>query len=154
MHTGIFLIGAEEFLNLIPNFSFRNLDVILSLAIISHERKESVVRDIQLSPWSTMSYIIGWYIAHELIFFAVYIRDIHIMGRWAKIFELFASKDIDSNKMNFGMSVFAGLRSTHFNNLAGTALDDDKTVLTKRRALHGIGGGGASIGALEGVLML
>lgn len=76
------------------------------------------------------------------------------MGRGAKIFKLFAGEDIDSDEMDLGMSVLSGLRGAHFDDLTWAVLNADKTVLAKRRALHGVGGGGASIGALEGVLML
>jgi len=56
--------------------------------------------------------------------------------------------------MNLGMSVLSGLRGAHLNDFARAVFNADETVLAKRRALHGIGGGGASIGALESVLML
>ena len=56
--------------------------------------------------------------------------------------------------MDFRVTVLAGLRSAHFDNLARAAFDDDESVLAKRRALHRIGGGSTGIGALEGVLML
>ena len=76
------------------------------------------------------------------------------MGGGAKIFELLASEDVNSDKMDLGMSVLAGLRGAHFDNLAGAVLDAHETVLAKRRALHRVGGRCARIGALEGVLML
>lgn len=76
------------------------------------------------------------------------------MGGWAQIFELFTGKNIDSDKMNLGVTVLAGLGGTHFNNFAGALLDDHETVLTKGRALLRVGSRGASVGALEGVLML
>ena len=46
--TGIFLICAEELLDLIANLSVRNLNVILGSAILRHEGKEVVISDIQL----------------------------------------------------------------------------------------------------------
>ena len=76
------------------------------------------------------------------------------MGRGAKIFQLLASKDVDGNQMDFGVTVLASLGSTHIDNFAGAAFNNDETVLAKRRALHRIGGGGAGIGALESMLML
>lgn len=76
------------------------------------------------------------------------------MGGRAKIFELLAGKDVDGDKMDLGVSVLSGLRGTHFDNLAGAILDADEAVLAERRALHRVGGGSASIGALESVLML
>lgn len=93
-------------------------------------------------------------VTYELVLFTRDVWDVHVVGGRAKIFKLFASEDIDGDKMDFGMSVLAGLGGAHLDNFAGAVLDTDKTILTERRALHGIGGRGASIGALEGVLML
>lgn len=56
--------------------------------------------------------------------------------------------------MDFGMAVLAGLGGAHVDDLAGAALDHDVAVLAEGRALHRVGGRGAGIGALEGVLML
>lgn len=52
------------------------------------------------------------------------------------------------------MTVFTSLRGAHFHDLARATLDNHEPVLAQRRALHGVGGGSAGIGALEGVLML
>jgi len=76
------------------------------------------------------------------------------VGGGAKIFELLASEDVNGDEMDLGVTVLAGLRGAHLDNLAGAALDNDETVLAKCRALHGVSGRGASISALEGVLML
>ena len=91
---------------------------------------------------------------YKLVFFALDVRDVHIVGGGAKIFKLLASKDINCNEMNLGVTVLAGLGGAHFDNLARAALDDDESVLAKRRALHRIGGRSTSISALKGVLML
>ena len=76
------------------------------------------------------------------------------MGGRAEIFELLLSEDVDGDKMDLGMAVLASLGGGHFDDLAGTVLDHDEAVLPEGRALHGIGGRGAGIDALEGVLML
>lgn len=47
--TGVFLLGAEELLNLIANLSIGNLHIVLCLAIISHQREKPVVGDIELA---------------------------------------------------------------------------------------------------------
>jgi hypothetical protein len=91
---------------------------------------------------------------HKLKFLADHIGNIHVVGGGAKIFELLASEDVNGNEMDLGVTVLAGLRGTHLNDLAGARFDDHKTVLAESRALHRIGGRGASIGALKGVLML
>lgn len=76
------------------------------------------------------------------------------MGRRAEIFELLGGEDVNGDQMDLGVTVLASLRGGHFDNLAGTVLDDNKAVLPQSRALHGVGLGGTGIGALEGVLML
>lgn len=92
--------------------------------------------------------------AYELVFAAGNIRDIHVVGGWAKVFQLLASEDIDRDEMDLGVTVLAGLRGGHLDNLARTALDDDEAVLSQSRTLHRVGRGGTGIDALEGVLML
>ena len=77
---------------------------------------------------------------YELVFLAVDIGNIHIVGGGAEIFELLAGENINGNEMDLGVTVFAGLGGTHFNNLAGTTLDNDESVFAKGRALHRIGG--------------
>ena len=76
------------------------------------------------------------------------------MGRGTKILELLPSEDINSHKMDLGVPVLAGLGGAHLNDLARATLDDDEAVLAQGRALHRIGGRGARIGALKGMLML
>ena len=76
------------------------------------------------------------------------------MGGGAEIFEFLASKNVDGDKMDLGVAMLASLGSGHFDNFAGTALDNDEAVLPQCRALHGKGGRGTCIGALERVLML
>lgn len=76
------------------------------------------------------------------------------MGGGAKIFELLASENVNSNKMNLGMTVFAGLGRAHFDDLARAAFDDDESILAQGRTLLWIGRGSTGIGALEGVLVL
>lgn len=93
-------------------------------------------------------------VTHKLVFLAGHVGNIHVVGGRAEIFEFLASEDIDGDKMDLGVTVLAGLGGGHFDDLAGATLDDDETVLPQSGALHGEGGGGASIGALESVLML
>jgi hypothetical protein len=92
--------------------------------------------------------------SHQLIFAAGDVGNFHVVGGRRQIFKLLAGKDVDSDKVDLGMAVLASLGSGHFDDLAGTALDDDETVLPQRGTLHGIGGRGASIGTFEGVLVL
>jgi len=76
------------------------------------------------------------------------------MGRGGNIFELFAGEDVDGNQVDLGVPMLAGLGGRHVDDLAGTALNDNVTVLPEGRALHGVGGRGPGGGLLKGVLML
>ena len=92
--------------------------------------------------------------AHELKFATGDIRNIHVMGRRAKFFQLLAGKNVKSNKMNFGVTVFASFGRGHINDLAGAAFDHNEAVLAQGRALHRVGGRSTGISAIEGMLML
>lgn len=79
------------------------------------------------------------------------------MGGRAKFLELLAGEDVDSDQVDLGVTVLAGLGGGHVDDLARAALDNDETVLAQSRALHGEGGGGTSISLglnLEGVVCL
>lgn len=71
-----------------------------------------------------------------------------------QVFQLLASEDIDSDQMNLSVTVLSSLGGGHVDDLAGTALDDDVAVLPQGRTLHRVGERSASIGGLEGMLML
>jgi hypothetical protein len=89
-----------------------------------------------------------------LIFTAGDVGNFHVVGGRRQILKLLAGKDVNGYKVDLGVTVFACLGSRHFNDLAGTALDDDEAVLPQRGTLHGIGGRSASIGTFERVLVL
>lgn len=93
-------------------------------------------------------------ITHELEFLAGDLGDVHVVGGGRQIFELLASEDVEGDQVDLGVTVLASLGGGHFDNLAGTVLDDNVTVLTQSRALHGEGGRRASVGGLEGLLVL
>jgi len=76
------------------------------------------------------------------------------VGRWGQIFHLLGGEDVNGDKVDLGVTVLASLGGGHFDDLAGTALDDDVTVLPQSRTLHREGHRGTGVGALEGVLML
>src|SRR5215469_448274 len=92
--------------------------------------------------------------AYKLEFTAANVGDIHIVGGRAKVFELLAGKDVDGDEVHLGVAVLTRLGGRHFDNLARAVLDDDEAVLPQSRALHRVSGRGASIGALEGVLLM
>ena len=91
---------------------------------------------------------------NQLVFAAGDIGDFHVVSGGRQIFEFLAGEDVDGGKMDLGVTVFASLGGGHFDNLAGTALDNDETVLPQGGTLHRVGGRSTSIGAVEGVLML
>jgi hypothetical protein len=93
-------------------------------------------------------------VTYELVLLAADVGDVHVVGGGAELFKLLGSEDVDGDQMDLGVTVLAGLRGGHLDNLAGTVLDDDEAVLPQSRALHGEGRRGTGIGALEGVLML
>jgi hypothetical protein len=76
------------------------------------------------------------------------------VGGGAKLFVLLGSEDVDTNEMDLGVTVLARLRGRHIDDLAGTTLDDDETVLSKSGTLLGEGGRGASANLAKVVVML
>lgn len=76
------------------------------------------------------------------------------MGGGREIFVLLGGEDVSGDKVDLGVTVLASLGGRHVDDLARAALDDDETVLTESRALHGEGQGGAGVGGLEGNIML
>lgn len=91
---------------------------------------------------------------HKLVLATGDVGDVHVVGGGGEIFELLAGEDVDGDHVDLGVTVLASLGGGHVDNLARAALDDDVTVLPQGRALHGEGGGSASIGGVEGVLVL
>jgi len=93
-------------------------------------------------------------LTYELVLLATDVGNVHVVGGGAQLLQLLAGEDIDGDKMDLCVTVLTSLGSRHFNDLAGTVLDNDEAVLPQGRTLHGVRGGGTGIGALEGVLML
>lgn len=91
---------------------------------------------------------------YELVLSAADVGDVHVVGGGAQLLKLLAGEDVDGDQMDLGVTVLAGLGGGHVDDLAGAALNHDEAVLAEGRALHGVGGGGTGIGALERVLML
>jgi len=135
--VGVLLIGTEELLNLVTNFTIWHLDIILGSTIVGHEGEEVIIGDVE-----------------QLIFATSDVGDIHVVGGWGQIFQLLAGEDIESDHVDLGVTVLSSLGGGHVDDLAWATLDDDETVLSQGGTLHGIGGRGTGIGGLEGVLML
>jgi len=135
--VGILLVSGEKLVNLISNLSVGDLDIILGLAIISHQGKETIIGNIE-----------------ELVFLAGDVGNIHVVGGWTEFFELLAGEDINGDKMDLCVTVLTSLGGRHVDDLAGAVLNDDESVLSQGRALHGESRRRAGIGGLEGVFML
>lgn len=65
----------------------------------------------------------------NLVFLADNGGDLHVVCGGAEIIEPFIGENIESDDMNLGVTVLAGLGGGHFADSAGTALDDDETPL-------------------------
>lgn len=91
---------------------------------------------------------------YELVLATGDVGDVHVVGGRAQLLELLAGEDVDGNHMDLGVTVLAGLRGAHVDDLAGPVLDADEAVLAKGRTLHGESGRRAGVGRLEGVVML
>lgn len=91
---------------------------------------------------------------HKLVLAAGDVGDVHVVGGGAEILKLLAGEDVKGDQVDLGVTVLASLGGRHVDDLARAALDDDVTVLTQSRALHGEGRRRAGVGRLEGVIML
>ena len=117
------------------------------------ERKPSSVT----SSWWTCeknSTNVAFLLTYKLVLLAADVGNVHVVGGRAQVFHLLASEDVDSDQVDLGVAVLAGLRGGHFDDLAGAVLDADEAVLPQGRALHRVRERGTRIGALEGVLVL
>jgi hypothetical protein len=93
-------------------------------------------------------------ITHQLVFLAGDVGNFHIVSGWGQVFELLAGEDVKRGQMDFCVTVLASLGGGHFDDLARATLDDNEAILSQGRTLHWVGCRGASISAVEGVLML
>lgn len=90
---------------------------------------------------------------HQLVLLTVDVGDVHVVGGGRQIFVLLGGEDVQSDQVDLGVTVLASLGGGHVDDLAGTSLDDNVTVLPQSRALHGEGGGSTSVRGLEGLTL-
>jgi len=135
--------GAQEILSVtvfpgdfFSDFSLRNLQVVTGVASIVHQRQEAVLNIKQLE----VPTLDVWHF--------------HVVCGWTDVFEFLAGENVEGDHVDFGVTVLAGLGGGHLDNLAGTALDHDESVLPECRALHGEGLGRTGIGGGEVVLFI
>lgn len=103
--TGVLIIPDP-----VTELSFGNLDVIL-LRTVGLDQLEKVVIDVR-----------------ELILSTGDVGNVHVVGGRTQVFELLSGENVDGNQVDLGVSVLAGLRGAHLDDLAGTTLDDDVSV--------------------------
>lgn len=172
--TGILLVLLEELVDLVANLAVGHADIILGLAIVGHEGEETIVGNVELSARVSFLLSVGssdrncqkfawgalvWSGAisgftYQLVLLSGDVGNVHVVGGGGEIFVLLGGEDIDGNKMDLGVTVLASLGGGHVDNLAGTVLDDDETVLSQSRALHGVGQRSAGIGRVEGNIVV
>jgi hypothetical protein len=105
-------IGTRLFVlpDLITNLTLGNLDVVLLGVVTGNEMEEAIVN------------------VRELVLSTGDVGDIHIVSGRAELLQLLVGENIDGDEMDLGVTVLAGLRGAHLNDLAGTTLDDNVTV--------------------------
>jgi len=101
----------------IADFSLGEFDVVFGGTFAGHQTEKSLVN------------------VNQLVFSASNVGDIHVVSGGTEIFVFPLSKDINSNQMDFSVTVFAGFGGTHVDNLARTTFNKNIPVLTKRRTL-------------------
>lgn len=116
MRTGIFLVSVEQFLNLLANLAIGDFDIILGLAIVGHQGKKAIIRDVKLDIASGQRKIFIIAVVpracgdtYKLEFLANDIGHIHVVGRRAKFFELLSGENVNGDKVDLCVTVLAGL---------------------------------------------
>lgn len=128
------LTVVELGLDLVTQLTVWDLDIILGVTVVGHQRQETIV-DVQ-----------------QLVLRSGDVRDLHVVGRWRQVLQLLTSENVNGDQVDLGVTVLTGLRGRHVNNLTRSALDDNVTVLSQCRTLHWEGQSGTSISGLKGVL--
>jgi len=91
---------------------------------------------------------------HQLVLLALDDGHVHVVGRRADVLKLLVGEDVQGNHVNLSVSMLAGLRGRHLDNLARAVLDHDVFVLADGGALLWVGGGGARVSGGEFVIVL
>jgi len=131
-----FLSVVEVGADFIAKFPFGDFDVVFGGTFVGHQVEETII-DV-----------------NQLVFGTDYVGDIHVVGGRTEIFVLSLSEDINSDQMDFSVTVLSSFGGAHVDDLARTRLDEDISVLTKCRALHGKTQRSTSRGGGEIMLMI
>lgn len=134
---------VQERADLVTDLSLGNSVGVVLIAIITEQAENLVVLKVHLERCLVSLICIDLRgaraITHKNLLLLGDVGDVHVVGGGAEIFVFLAGEDIDGDQMDLGVTVLAGLRGRHINDLAGASLDDNETVLSEGRAL---GGGG------------
>lgn len=160
--TDVLLLLTEHLDDALTELVVGDLDIILGVTVILHEGKEVIVGDVELESKRVSLRAqerrsgvgLRARTTYELVLLAADLRDVHVVGGGGEILKLLSGEDIDGDKVDLGVTVLASLGGGHVDDLAGTALNHDVTVLTQSGTLHGVGGRSASIGGFEGNIVL
>ncbi|GMR36382.1 hypothetical protein PMAYCL1PPCAC_06577 [Pristionchus mayeri] len=91
VHSAIVLLKSST--DLLSELSLGKTNVILGVAVLRvHKGAESITVDV-----------------HEHVLLSLDDGDVHVVGGRADILELLASEDVESDKVNFGVTVLSGL---------------------------------------------
>lgn len=128
------LTGLEVLGDVIAQLLSGELDIRLGVTRVGHQGKESILN------------------IDQLVLLADDVGDIHVVGGWADILVLLAGENVDTDEIDLGVTVLAGLRGAHVDNLAGLAGNVDESILAEGRALDWVEKGGTRGGGIEGLI--
>ena len=116
-----FLSVIKVCADFVAEFAFGKLDVVLGGTFAGHQVEETIIN-------VNLSVSVSCHKGYQLEFSADNVRDIHVVGGRAEIFQFLLGEDllsiptersdyINANQMDLGVTVLSSLRGTHINNL-------------------------------------
>ncbi|EEQ41625.1 eukaryotic translation initiation factor 5A [Clavispora lusitaniae ATCC 42720] len=120
-------------LDLVTQLTVWDLDVVLGVTVVGHQRQETVVN------------------VQQLVLGSGHVWNLHVVGGWRQVFQLLTSENVGGNQVDLGVTVLTSLGGGHVDNLTWSTLDDNVTVLSQSRTLHWEGQSGTGISGLKGV---
>lgn len=127
---------VELGLDLVSDLTLGKRDIVLGGTVGGEERQETIIN------------------VDELELLSLDVGDLHVVGGGGQILKLLVGEDIGGDKVDLGVTVLTSLGGGHVNDLAGSALDHDVTVLSQSGALDGVGLGSTGVNGIKGVLRL
>lgn len=65
------------------------------------------------------------------VILASYIGHVNVVSGWTDVLILFVGENVQSDQVDFGVSMLASLGGTHLHDFAGTSLDHDVSILAQ-----------------------